>query len=248
MIVFPAIDLVAGKVVRLERGDRSRCKVYSDDPVAQARAFAEQGAAWLHVVDLSAALEEDEDARKANSDAIKAICQVDGLSIDVGGGVRSLARIDELAGYGAKRIALGTVLVTEPGFAEVAARGFGDLLVADVAARDGKVKVNGWRDDVARSAEDVVSELASLGFRHLVFTDIARDGMQTGIDVDAYRRVASWAGFPVVASGGVSSLDDIRALAAAGDDAIEGCIVGRALYEGNFSLADALSLAAAPVE
>ena len=107
MIVFPAIDLVAGKVVRLECGDRSRCKVYSDDPVAQARAFAEQGAAWLHVVDLSAALEEDEDARKANSDAIKAICQVDGLSIDVGGGVRSLARIDELAGYGAKRIALG---------------------------------------------------------------------------------------------------------------------------------------------
>lgn len=248
MIVFPAIDLVAGKVVRLERGDRSRCKVYSDDPVAQARAFAEQGAAWLHVVDLSAALEEDEDARKANSDAIKAICQVDGLSIDVGGGVRSLARIDELAGYGAKRIALGTVLVTEPGFAEVAARGFGDLLVADVAARDGEVKVNGWRDDVARSAEDVVSELASLGFRHLVFTDIARDGMQTGIDVDAYRRVASWAGFPVVASGGVSSLDDIRALAAVGDDAIEGCIVGRALYEGNFGLADALSLAAAPVE
>lgn len=248
MIVFPAIDLVAGKVVRLERGDRSRCKVYSDDPVAQARAFAEQGAAWLHVVDLSAALEEDEDARKANSDAIKAICQVDGLSIDVGGGVRSLARIDELAGYGAKRIALGTVLVTEPGFAEVAARGFGDLLVADVAARDGEVKVNGWRDDVARSAEDVVSELASLGFRHLVFTDIARDGMQTGIDVDAYRCVASWAGFPVVASGGVSSLDDIRALAAAGDDAIEGCIVGRALYEGNFGLADALSLAAAPVE
>ncbi len=243
MIVFPAIDLIAGKVVRLERGDRSRMKVYSDDPVAQARAFVEQGATWLHVVDLSAALEEDEEARAANSAAIKAICQVDGLSIDVGGGVRSLARIDELAGYGARRIALGTVLVTEPGFAEVAARGFGNLLVADVAARDGQVKINGWRDGIAASVEDVVGQLTELGFRHLVFTDIARDGMQTGIDVDAYRRVAACAGFPVVASGGVSTLDDIRALAAAGDDVIEGCIIGRALYEGNFTLAEALAAA-----
>ena len=146
MILFPAIDLIGGKVVRLERGDRSRCKVYSDDPVAVARSFAEQGASWVHVVDLSAAFGEDEDARAANSAAIKAICGVDGLSVDVGGGVRSLARIDELAGYGARRIALGTVLVTEPGFAEVAAQGFGELLVADIAARDGQVKVNGWRD------------------------------------------------------------------------------------------------------
>ena len=136
MILFPAIDLIGGKVVRLERGDRSRCKVYSDDPVAVARSFAEQGANWVHVVDLSAAFGEDEDACAANSAAIEAICGVDGLSVDVGGGVRSLARMDELAGYGARRIALGTVLVTEPGFAEVAAQGFGELLVADIAARD----------------------------------------------------------------------------------------------------------------
>ena len=108
MILFPAIDLIGGKVVRLERGDRSRCKVYSDDPVAVARSFAEQGASWVHVVDLSAAFGEDEDACAANSAAIEAICGVDGLSVDVGGGVRSLARIDELAGYGARRIALGT--------------------------------------------------------------------------------------------------------------------------------------------
>ena len=248
MIVFPAIDLIAGRVVRLERGDRSRCKVYSEDPVAVAESFVEQGASWLHVVDLSAAFEEDEDARAANTEAIRAICQVAGLSIDVGGGVRSLARIDELAGFGARRIALGTVLVTEPGFAEVAARGFGDLLVADVAARDGQVKVNGWRDGVGASLETVVGQLAEQGFRHLVFTDIARDGMQTGIDVEAYRRVAACAGFPVVASGGISTLDDIRALAAAGPDVIEGCITGRALYEGNFSLAEALAVADAAKE
>ena len=186
--------------------------------MAVARSFAEQGASWVHVVDLSAAFGEDEDACAANSAAIEAICGVDGLSVDVGGGVRSLARIDELAGYGARRIALGTVLVTEPGFAEVAAQGFGELLVADIAARDGQVKVNGWRDG-------------------------AGDGMQTGVDVAAYRHVAEVAGFPVVASGGISTLDDIRALAAVGEGAIEGAITGRALYEGNFTLVQALAAA-----
>ena len=234
MILFPAIDLIGGKVVRLERGDRSRCKVYSDDPVAVARSFAEQGASWVHVVDLSAAFGEDEDARAANSAAIKAICGVDGLSVDVGGGVRSLARIDELAGYGARRIALGTVLVTQ---------GFGELLVADIAARDGQVKVNGWRDGAGVALDDAVAQLTELGFKHLVYTDIARDGMQTGIDVAAYRHVAEVAGFPVVASGGISTLDDIRALAAVGEGAIEGAITGRALYEGNFTLAQALAAA-----
>ena len=243
MILFPAIDLLGGKVVRLERGDRNRCTVYSENPVKVAEYFKSQGATWLHVVDLSAAFGEDEDARAANSAAIKAICQVPGLSVDAGGGVRSLRRIDELAGYGCKRIALGTVLVTEPGFAEVAAKGFGQLLTADVAGRDGQVKVNGWRDGAGRSVESLVSELAELGFKHLVYTDIARDGMQTGIDVDAYRRVAEWAGFPVVASGGISTLDDIRALAAAGPGVIEGAITGRALYEASFPLADALAIA-----
>ena len=244
MILFPAIDLVAGKVVRLERGDRSRMKVYSDDPVAVARSFAEQGATWVHVVDLSAAFGEDEAALAANRAAIRAICQVDGLSVDVGGGVRSLARIDELAGMGAKHIALGTVLVTEPGFAELASHGFGSLLAADAAARDGVVKVNGWRDGADRLVEDLVCQLKELGFQHLVYTDIARDGMRTGIDADAYRRVAACACFPVVASGGISTLDDIRALAAAGADVVEGAITGRALYEGAFTLEDALAAAA----
>lgn len=243
MILFPAIDLIAGQVVRLERGERSHMTVYSTNPASVARSFVEQGATWVHVVDLSAALEEDEDARAANDEAIRQICAVDGISVDVGGGVRSLARIDELASYGAKRIALGTVLVREPSFAEVAAKGFGELLVADVAARDGQVKVNGWRDEVSRSVEDVVGNLSELGFKHLVFTDIARDGMQTGIDIEAYRKVAAIAGFPVVASGGITTTADIAALAAAGTDVIEGAITGRALYEGNFTLSEALTAA-----
>ena len=242
MIVFPAIDLVAGKVVRLQRGDRSRMTVYSDDPAAVARDFVSQGAQWLHVVDLSAAFEEDDAAREANSKAIAALCKVEGISIDVGGGVRSLRRIDELAGLGAERIAMGTVLVRDEAFAQAAAEQFGELLVADVAAKDGQVKVNGWREGVSASADEVVGRLASQGFKHLVFTDIARDGMQTGIDVEAHRHIAQVAGFPVVASGGISTTADIASLAAVGD-AIEGCITGRALYEGAFTLAEALAAA-----
>ena len=188
MILFPAIDLVAGKVVRLEHGDRAHMKVYSEDPAAQARAFADAGATWIHVVDLSAALEEDEAARAANTEAIRAICEVEGISVDIGGGVRSLARIDELAGLGAKRISLGTVLVREPGFAEVAARAFGDLLVADVAARDGEVRVNGWREGVSRSADDVVGELAfQASGVHRYRPRWYADGRRRG-GVSAYRR------------------------------------------------------------
>ena len=243
MILFPAIDLVGGKVVRLERGDRSRMTVYSEDPAAVARYFAQQGAAWVHVIDLSSAFEEDEAARAANDAAIRAICEVPGISVDAGGGVRSLARIDQLRELGVKRISLGTVLVREPSFAAVVAKGFGSCIVADVAAKDGQVKVNGWREGVSRSVDDVVGHLRELGFRHLVYTDIARDGMQTGIDVETYRHVAEVAGFPVVASGGITSLGDIRALAAAGPDVIEGAITGRAIYEGSFSLADALAIA-----
>lgn len=244
MIVFPAIDLVAGQVVRLRRGDRAQMDVYATDPVAVARDFAARGATWIHVVDLSATFEEDEDALVRNRAAIEGICQVPGISVDTGGGVRNLAAIERLAEAGAKRIAVGTALVRDRAFAREAAARYGDLLVADVAARDGIVRVNGWREGAGISADELVSELVSLGYAHLVFTDVARDGMQTGIDVDAYRHIAEVAGFPVVASGGIATLDDLRALAALGDEVIEGAITGRALYEGNFTLEDALAVVA----
>ncbi|MDO4537091.1 MAG: HisA/HisF-related TIM barrel protein [Coriobacteriales bacterium] len=243
MIVFPAIDLIAGQVVRLRRGERSQMDVYSTDPVAVAHDFAARGASWIHVVDLSATFEEDEAARAANTQAIEAICQVPGISVDTGGGVRDIAAVERLAAAGAKRIAIGTALVRDPEFASQAARDFGELVVADVAARGGQVRVNGWREGEGISADDLVARLASLGYKHLVYTDIARDGMQTGIDVDAYRHIAEVAGFPVVASGGIATLADVSALAAAGPDVIEGCITGRALYEGAFTLEDALAAA-----
>lgn len=243
MIVFPAIDLVAGQVVRLRRGDRAHMDVYSSDPVGVADDFATRGASWIHVVDLSSALGEDEAACAANAAAIRAICQVGGISVDVGGGVRSIARIEELAAAGARRIALGTILARDPDFAREAARDYGELLVADVAARNGEVAVNGWRDDAHMLADELVSELAGMGFAHLVYTDIARDGMQTGVNVETYRHVAQVAGFPVVASGGVAGTADIRRLAALGATVVEGVICGRALYEGAFTLEQALTAA-----
>ena len=241
MILYPAIDLLGGKVVRLRRGKRSEVDVYSDDPVAVARDFAARGAAWIHVVDLSSAFEEDESACAANAQAIAGIASLSGVKVDVGGGVRSLGRIDELAGLGASRIALGTALVRDPDLARQAAARFGGLLCADVAAQDGRVAVNGWREEASMGADELVGELASMGFRHLVFTDIARDGMQTGVNAAAYRHIAEVAGFPVIASGGVATLGDLRALAALGDGVIEGAICGRALYEGAFTLEEALA-------
>jgi len=245
MIVFPAIDLVGGRVVRLARGDRSRMDVYSDDPVVVAQDFLSRGATWIHVVDLSSTFEEDAEACAANAGAIRGICGVSGISVDAGGGVRSVAAVERLAELGVRRISIGTALVRDPAFAANAARDFADLVVADVAARDGQVKVNGWREGACLSADVLVAHLADLGYRHLVFTDISRDGMQTGVDVDDYRRIARVAGFPVVASGGIASLDDVRALAVAGPEVIEGCITGRAIYEGNFTLEAALAAAGA---
>ena len=143
MILFPAIDLLGGRVVRLQRGERSKVDVYSDDPVAVAEGFAAQGATWVHVVDLSATFEEDEAALEANRRAIEGVCGVAGLSVDAGGGVRGMAAVERLASCGVKRIAIGTALVRDEAFARQAAETYGDLLVADVAARDGVVRVNG---------------------------------------------------------------------------------------------------------
>jgi phosphoribosylformimino-5-aminoimidazole carboxamide ribotide isomerase len=242
MILFPAIDLLGGKVVRLARGRRDAVDVYSDDPLSVARSFAQAGARWIHVVDLSATFEEDEQACAANARAIAQICGVEGVRVDAGGGVRSLAAAERLMELGVERFSMGTALVRDAALAREVARRFGEHAVADVAAADGVVRVNGWREGEGVLADELVARLADLGYRHLVFTDIARDGMQTGIDAQAYQHIAEVAGFPVVASGGIATLDDLRSLAAIGDGVIEGAICGRALYEGAFALAEALAV------
>jgi phosphoribosylformimino-5-aminoimidazole carboxamide ribotide isomerase len=239
MIVFPAIDILGGRAVRLAQGDYERVTVYNEDPVAQAAEFVAQGAEWVHVVDLDGA----RSGQPGNIAVVERIARETGARVEVGGGIRTLQTLDYLVTAGAERCVLGTKLATDPGFVRDAMREFRDVLVAGVDARDGEVAVAGWREGTAISASVLVGQLAQLGFRHLVYTDISKDGMQTGINADAYTQVAVAAGFPVVASGGVSTLDDIRALVALGLPVIEGVIAGRAIYEKAFTVSEALAVA-----
>ena len=239
MIVFPAIDILGGRAVRLAQGDYERVTVYNEDPVAQARAFVELGAEWIHVVDLDGA----RSGVPGNIATIERIAGETGARVETGGGIRTLDTLERLTAAGAERCVLGTKLATDPQFVRAAVDRFGDAVVGGIDARDGMVAVEGWREGTATSASVLVAELRDLGISHLVYTDIARDGMQTGISTPAYVGVAVTAGFPVVASGGVSTLDDIRALAALGSGVIEGVIVGSAIYEGAFTLPEALAVA-----
>ncbi len=236
MFLLPAIDILDGRAVRLAKGDYNQVTVYNEDPVDQAKRFADAGAQWIHVVDLNGA----KSGVQENLPLVEAIARETGLSIENGGGVRDMAAIARLRDAGVARVVLGTALVTDKEFAQQAIADFGDLLCAGVDARGGEVAVEGWREGAGVPAEELVAEVAALGFRHLVFTDIARDGMQTGIDASAYVRLAEVFAGPVTASGGVTNMDDLRALAEAGG-AIEGVITGRAIYEGTLPLEEALA-------
>jgi len=239
VIVFPAIDILGGRAVRLAQGDYNRVTVYNADPVAQARIFADQGAEWIHVVDLDGA----RDGTPGNIGVVERIVREVGIPVQNGGGIRTLETMQRLADAGVSRMVLGTKLATDPDFVREAVARFGDAVTAGVDARDGVVAVEGWREGTATPASELVSELRDLGIRHLVYTDISRDGMQTGVNIDAYEAIAEEAGFPVIASGGVSTLADIAALAALGPDSVEGAITGRALYEGAFKLKHAIRAA-----
>ncbi|MDY0340271.1 MAG: 1-(5-phosphoribosyl)-5-[(5-phosphoribosylamino)methylideneamino]imidazole-4-carboxamide isomerase [Coriobacteriia bacterium] len=238
MIVFPAIDLLGGRVVRLAQGDYDRVTVYNEDPVAQARVFAEAGATWVHVVDLDGA----RNGVPGNIAIVERIARATGLAVQAGGGIRTLDTMRRLVDAGASRMVLGTKLVTDEEFVADAVAGFGDAVVAGIDARDGEVRIAGWREGTGVPAAGLVAELADCGIRHLVYTDISRDGMGTGISGDAYRAVAAGAGFPVMVSGGMSSIADVRTVVELGEPVAEGVIIGRALYEGTIELADALAV------
>ena len=237
MHILPAIDILGGKAVRLAKGDYARVTVYNDDPVEQAKRFEDAGATWLHMVDLDG-------AKSGNADNIAVVERIlagTSLKVEVGGGLRSMDVLARLADAGAQRMVLGTALVRDPEFAQAAIEEYGDLLAAGIDAKDGEVAVTGWTEGSGLAAHDLAARMAVLGYRHLVFTDIARDGMQTGIDEQAYVRMAEAFGHPVIASGGVAGIGDIRRLVDVGD-AIEGVIAGRAIYEGTLDLREAIAL------
>ena len=238
MEIFPAIDILGGKVVRLARGDYDAVTFYNDDPVQQARFFEQQGATWVHLVDLDGA----RSGTPVNHEIVRRIIEATNLKVEVGGGVRSLETIENLVESGASRIVIGTKLITDPEFTQEAISIFGDIICAGVDANKGSVAIEGWRKGTSTSSKEIISQLRVWEVKHLVYTDINRDGMQTGIDAENYRQIAHLAGFPVTASGGIHNLDDLRDLKGLGDGIIEAAIIGRALYEGNFSLAEAIGL------
>lgn len=239
MFVFPAIDIYQGNVVRLAQGDYDRVTVYNDSPLEQAQYFADQGASWIHIVDLDGA----KTGTPANIELIKEIAQNVSVRIEVGGGVRSRETAQALLNAGVERVVLGTKLATDFDFTRELVEEFGpDKLVAGVDARDGKVATQGWIKESTLRSDVLVAQLAELGLRHLVYTDIARDGMKTGIDVSKYETIAAAAGFPVIVSGGVSTLDDFERLRTLGDNVVEGVISGRALYEKEFDVSSAIAV------
>lgn len=237
MILLPAIDLYEGKAVRLLRGDYAQMTVYSADPPAVARNFAAAGAAWAHVVDLEGA----KSGETPNFDTVLAVKRASGLSVEVGGGVRSLDTVERYLSAGVDRVILGTAAVTDPAFLRAAVRAFGARVAVGADLRNGYVAVKGWTEQTALTAEAFCAQLQEIGVRTLICTDISKDGAMQGTNRALYRDLA--AAFPrlnVIASGGVSSLDDVRALAAMG---LYGAIVGKAYYTGAILLKEALEAA-----
>ena len=240
MILYPAIDLKNGQAVRLLRGAIDAATVFSDDPPGQARAFRDAGAAWLHLVDLNGAFA----GRPVNGDAVAAILRTVGIPVQLGGGIRDMATVELWLGRGVGRVILGTVAVEDPQLVRDAARVFPGQVAVGIDARGGKVATRGWAETTTVDATDLARRYEDAGVAAVIYTDIDRDGAMGGPNVEATAALGRAVSIPVVASGGVSSLDDLRALKATG--AVAGAIVGRALYDGAIDLGDAVALLAQP--
>ncbi len=236
MILYPAIDLKDGQCVRLLKGDMDKATVFGDDPSAQARAFADAGARWLHLVDLNGAFA----GHPVNGDAVEAILGAVSIPTQLGGGIRDLAQIETWIRKGLSRVILGTVAVEEPDLVREAARTFPGKVAVGLDARAGKVATRGWAEETDIDVIDLARDFEDAGIAAIIYTDIDRDGAMQGPNVAATEALARAVDVPVIASGGVSSMDDLTRLAATG--VIAGAISGRALYDGAIDLGAALAL------
>ncbi len=236
MIFFPAIDLKDGQCVRLLRGDMARATVFGDDPAAQAKRFADAGCRWLHVVDLDGAAA----GRPVNAAAVASIVRAAGVPVQVGGGIRDMETIERWLAAGVRRVILGTAAIADPRLVEDACARHAGRVAVSIDARGGLVATDGWTKTSPTKAADLAARLADSGVSAIVYTDIERDGAMQGPNVEATAALARAVPVPVIASGGVSSLEDLRALKAAGG--IAGVISGRALYDGRIQVADAVAL------
>jgi len=239
MLVFPAIDLMNGQAVRLQQGRRDSAKVYSKNPPEIARAFAAAGATRLHVVDLDAAFTG---GSQNNHDTIKAILAVCGIDVEVGGGVRTVEACERLFALGARYAVMGTAAIKSPALVAEACQRFPNRIVVAVDAREGRVAVEGWTEDTAKDALEVSAAVAEAGAAAVLYTDIGRDGMRSGPNLEATARLVKHiAPCPVIASGGMARLEDIDQVKKTGAQAV---VIGKALYEGAFTVAQALARAA----
>lgn len=228
MILFPAIDLKDGQCVRLLRGDMDAATVYGDDPAVQARAFQDAGCEWLHVVDLNGAVS----GSPVNAAAVDAILAAVDIPVQLGGGIRSVENVAAWLDKGVRRVILGTIAVRDPEVVFAACKKFPGQVAAGIDARGGMVAVDGWTETSEMKAHDLAGRMAEAGVSAIIYTDIDRDGAETGPNIDATLALANAVPVPVIASGGVSGLDDLRALYGVGGDLLEGVICGRAIYEG----------------
>ena len=237
MLLIPAIDLKDGRCVRLKQGDMAQSTVFSEDPAAMARRWIDAGARRLHLVDLNGAFA----GKPVNESAVKAILAEvgDEIPVQLGGGIRDLDTIERLLDDGLSFIIIGTAAVKNPGFLRDACSAFGGHIIVGLDARDGKVATDGWSKLTGHEVADLAKKFEDYGVDGLVYTDIGRDGMLTGINIDATVRLAQALTIPVIASGGLSSIDDIERLCAVEDVGIDGVICGRAIYNGDLDFATA---------
>lgn len=235
--LYPAIDLKGGRIVRLAEGDMARATIYGDDPAAQAEAFANQGAEWLHVVDLDGAFAGE----SVNGPAVAAILEAFHGHVQLGGGIRNRGAIERWLDLGVARVVLGTAALEHPALVQQAARDNPGCVVVAVDARDGKVATRGWAEVSEVTVVELAQRFEDAGVAALLFTDVGRDGLLKGCNIEATVALAEAVSIPVIASGGVSGLADIVALAAHLDDGVEGVIAGRAIYDGRLDLAEALA-------
>ena len=238
MILFPAIDLKDGKCVRLKLGDMATATVYGEDPAAQAKTFEDQGFSWLHVVDLNGAFE----GRSVNGAAVGAILKATKNPVQLGGGIRNLDQIEDWLDRGLARVILGTVAVRDPDLVRQACKRFPGKIAVGIDARGGKVAVEGWAEASSLGVVELAQKFEGAGVAAIIYTDIDRDGVLTGINWEATIALADAVSIPVIASGGLASLDDIRRMTMPEARKLEGAISGRALYDGRIDPAAALAI------
>jgi phosphoribosylformimino-5-aminoimidazole carboxamide ribotide isomerase len=238
VILFPAIDLKNGQCVRLEQGDMARATVFNLDPAAQARNFAAQGFEYLHVVDLDGAFA----GRPMNAHAVEAMLKAVSIPVQLGGGIRDLDTVEAWLAKGIARVIIGTAAVRDPEFVKAAAKKSPGRVAVGLDARDGKVAVEGWAETSEVSALEIALRFEDAGVAAIIFTDIARDGLLKGLNLDATIALAERISIPVIASGGLASIEDVKALLAPRARKLAGAIAGRALYDGRLDPAVALAL------